>query len=194
MPHIDFLDYIQRELQISLAEIEAMQQLIQYKPRVIAKNDSFLRVGQVCTSIAFIESGTLLYFRENENADKHVCDVLFEGAWATYLQSLVTKTPSDMTIQALEETHIVEIQQDNLNRLFEQFPQAERLSRKLTEESFIQIAQRMAGLQFLTSEERYTTLMKEDPRLIERVPQYYLASLLGIAPQSLSRIRKELSK
>lgn len=194
MQRIDFLDYIQRELQISLAEIESMQQIIQYKPRVIAKNDFFLSVGQVCTSVAFIESGAFLYFRENDNADKHVCDVLFEGTWGTYLQSFITKTPSDMAIQALEETHIIEIHQDNLNRLFEQFPKAERLSRKLTEESFIQIAQRMAGLQFLTSEERYTKLMKEDPRLIERVPQYYLASLLGIAPQSLSRIRKELSK
>jgi CRP/FNR family transcriptional regulator, anaerobic regulatory protein len=191
--HIDFLDYIQRELQISDVELEMFQHLIQYKPNVLAKNDLFLRVGQVCTSVAFIESGTILCFRENDNADKLVCDVYFEGTWAGYLQSMITKTPSDMTIQALEDTRIVEIQYNNLLTLFEQFPMAERLSRKLTEESFIQIAQRMANLQFLTAEERYMNLTKEEPRLIERVPQYYLASLLGIAPQSLSRIRKNLS-
>lgn len=194
MLHIDFLNYIQRELQINGAEVEEMRQFVPYKPKFLAKNDLFLSVGKVCTSVAFIESGAVLYFRENDDADKLVCDVLFEGSWVTYIQSLVTKMPSDMNIQALEDTCIIEIEQDVLNTFFEKFPKAERLSRKLTEASFIQIAQRAADLQFLTAEERYTKVMKEEPRLIERVPQYYLASLLGIAPQSLSRIRKELSK
>lgn len=193
MPLHHFLDYIRHELQLSPEEVTALTTRVPVRETILAKNDFFLQAGKHCTSVAFIVSGTLLYYRENDNADKQVCDVLFEGAWATYIHSLVTKTPSDMNIQALEETHIVEIQQQDLERAFEQFPQLERLSRRLTEASFIQIAQRAADLQFLSAEERYAKMMKEEPRLFERVPQYYLASLLGIAPQSLSRIRKEFS-
>ena len=193
MQQHDIQSILQRELQLPPNEISSFIAAIPHQAKTLAKHDFFLQAGKHCTSVAFIVSGTLLYYRENDNADKQVCDVLFEGAWATYIHSLVTKTPSDMNIQALEETHIVEIQQQDLETAFEQFPQLERLSRRLTEASFIQIAQRAADLQFLSAEERYAKMMKEEPRLFERVPQYYLASLLGIAPHSLSRIRKEFS-
>jgi CRP-like cAMP-binding protein len=189
-----FIEYIQQELQLLPEEVSALIEQIPFRERFLAKNDFFLQAEQYCVSVAYIVSGALLYYRENDNADKQVCDILFEGSWATYIHSLSTKTPSDMNIQALEETYIVEIQQQHLEILFEQFPKAERFSRKLTEASFIQIAQRAADLQFLSAEERYAKLMKEEPRLFERVPQYYLASLLGIVPQSLSRIRKNVSK
>ncbi len=194
MPQIDFFDSIRRELSFSDEEENMMKTLVKPQSRVLGKNEFFLQAGKYCTSVAFITSGTLLYFRENDNADKQVYDVLFEGAWATYIHGLVTRTPSDMNIQALEETHIIEIQQESLEILFEQFPKAERLSRRLTEASFIQIAQRAADLQFLSAEERYAKMMRDEPRLFERVPQYYLASLLGIAPQSLSRIRKDFGR
>jgi CRP-like cAMP-binding protein len=193
MQHYDFIDYLQRELQLLPDEASSVIAAIPHQEKILAKHDFFLQAGRYCTSVAFIVSGTLLYFRENDNADKQVCDVLFEGSWATYIQSLVTKTPSDMNIQALEETHIVEIRQQHLEVAFERFPKLEHLSRKLTEASFIRIAQRAADLQFLSAEDRYGKLMREEPRLFERIPQYYLASLLGIAPQSLSRIRKDFS-
>jgi CRP-like cAMP-binding protein len=186
-----FSNYVQHETGLSATDTERALAIAEPCLRTIAKDDFFLQAGSVCRSTAYIQQGALLYFRENDHADKLVCDVLFEGMWATYVESLMTGNPSDMNIQALEETTIIELRADKLQAAYDAYPALERFARKLSEESFITVARRMADLQFLSAEERYDKLTSSDQRLISRVPQYFLASLLGITPQSLSRLRSK---
>ena len=80
----------------------------------------------------------------------------------------------------------------NIYRLYDEIPRFERLGRLMAERAFIGLRMRTQTLTHLNPEERYLRLLKNRPKVIERIPQHYIASFLGIKPQSLSRIRKRL--
>lgn len=81
----------------------------------------------------------------------------------------------------------------DLQQLYIDIPKFERFGRLMAENAFLGIRQRSEMLEHLTAEERYLTMIKERPKVFERIPQHYIASYLGIKPPSLSRIRKRLS-
>jgi CRP-like cAMP-binding protein len=97
-----------------------------------------------------------------------------------------------MGIKALEDMRILRLSATNMQLLFEAQPKFIALRSFYTERSFMSNAQHSADLAMLSGKDRYAKFMKEKPDLINRIPQYYIAAYLGIKPQSLSRIRKEI--
>jgi CRP-like cAMP-binding protein len=89
----------------------------------------------------------------------------------------------------LENSELVAISSDQLFKLFDVFPEVERLIRKITEMAYVETVNRIESIQFHTAEERYNDLVKKAPDLLKRVPLKYIASFLGITQVSLSRIR-----
>ncbi len=157
----------------------------------LQKEDYFLREGQLSNAIGLIESGLVLYSRTSEEGVETICDFAKEGEWITQYQSFASRSKSPLSIRAIESCSLYVITYDNLNALFARLPGFERIARQLIEKFFIQMIQRADTLQNLKAEERYERLAKENPDILQRVPQYFIASYLGIAPQSLSRIRKK---
>ena len=84
------------------------------------------------------------------------------------------------------------LKQKDLNDLYQRIPKLERLGRILTEQAYINIVDQTVELQIHSAKERYENLLKRHPKLLQKVPLYHIANYLGIAPKSLSRIRKEL--
>jgi CRP-like cAMP-binding protein len=156
----------------------------------IAKNDHFLNFGEVSHHVAFIGSGLAMHYRLHDGIEIPV-DFTPEGEWLAYLTSFSQGTPSDMGIKALEDMRILRLSAANMQLLFQAQPKFMALRSFYTELSFMTNAQHSADLAMLSGKERYYKFMKEKPHLINRIPQYYIASYLGIKPQSLSRIRKE---
>jgi CRP/FNR family transcriptional regulator, anaerobic regulatory protein len=158
---------------------------------VLPKQDYFLREGQICKSVGFIESGLVMYYRLTNEGQELVCDFGIENDWVTQYESLTSKTASKLYIKAIEPATLKIISFEKINALYEKVPFFEKIARQLIEKVFFEMIKRAQDFQSLKAEERYEKLLKENPQIINRVPQYYIASYLGIAPQSLSRIRKK---
>jgi CRP-like cAMP-binding protein len=156
----------------------------------IRKDDYFLQYGQVCNKIAFIESGLMMYSNIDEQGTETVCDFVAANDWATQYQSFVTQSPSPLSIRALEPTRVRFLTHQRLEKLYQEIPAVERFTRKVIEKVFFNMIARNNALQVLRADEKYEKFLSEYPTIAQRVPQYYIASYLGIAPQSLSRIRK----
>jgi CRP-like cAMP-binding protein len=157
----------------------------------IAKNEHFLNFGEISRHVAFIGSGLAMHYRLYDGMEIPI-DFTPEGEWLAYLTSFSQGTPSDMGIKALEDMRILRLSATNMQLLFQAQPKFIALKSFYTEVSFMSNARHGADLAMLNGKERYHKFMKEKPDLINRIPQYYIAAYLGIKPQSLSRIRKQV--
>jgi len=156
------------------------------------ENEYFLKEGQICNFIGFVNQGVMIYFKSMDNGNEITTDFAFEGDWVTINQSRLNNSPSLINIKAIKNTELVVITQQNLSDLYIQIPKLERLGRILMEQSYLKIVQQSVDLQVLTAKERYQYLLHNYPEIFQKVPLYHIANYLGIAPKSLSRIRKEL--
>ena len=157
--------------------------------RPLATKDFVSRAGEVCDALTFVNSGLLRIFFHAE-AQERTCRFLPENSWYTDFESFSRGTPSLENLQALEDSEVVQIRKADLDQLYRDHPNLERVGRLLTEQALLEIHQRNRMLTLDTPEVRYDRLCSESPALVNRIPQYYLASYLNIRPESLSRIRK----
>jgi CRP/FNR family transcriptional regulator, anaerobic regulatory protein len=157
----------------------------------LERQDYFLKEGQICKSVGFIEKGLVMYYKLTNEGQELVCDFGSEKDWVTQYESLTTNTESTLYIKAIEPTTLKIITLEKINALYKKVPFFEKITRLLVEKVFFEMLKRAEDFQNLKAEERYEKLLKENPQILNRVPQYYVASYLGIAPQSLSRIRKK---
>lgn len=177
---------------VSLTDDELVVFCDSFEVILLHKNDFFLEEGQICNFIGFVNHGTLIYFKSMENGNEVTTDFAFAGDWVTINQSRLNHSPSLISIKAIENTELAVISQENLTDLYLKILKLERLGRILMEQSFLKIARQSVDLQVLTAKERYESLLHNYPEIFQKVPLYHIANYLGIAPKSLSRIRKEL--
>jgi len=158
----------------------------------LARNGFFLKEGEVCKSIAFVNEGALIYFKSLENGSEMTTDFAFEGEWITNNLSRLSKTSSFLNIKTIEDTELLIINEEDLNGLYTSIPKLERLGRVITEQAFARMTLLSIDLQILPAKERYDMLLKRYPQILQRIPLYHIANYLGIAPKSLSRIRNDI--
>ena len=155
---------------------------------VVLKNRDLQPIGHTCRTIYFINQGLarVYYFKDDTDITESFS---FENQIVVRVESLFTGKPSRKGIQILEDSDIVAINATQLFRLYDAFPEIERLFRKIFEAGYVETIHRIESLQFHTAEERYRDLLEASPNILQRVPLKYIASYLGITPVSLSRIR-----
>jgi len=159
----------------------------------IKKNDYFLRENSVCNSVAFVDIGSFVYCKMLDNGDEITVDFAFNGEWITDNHSRLTNIPSNFSIKAIESSELQAINKENITVLYKEIPKFERFSRLLMEQAYVKLAQHTIDLQTLSATDRYLKLLHQYPNLFQLVPLYHIANYLGIAPKSLSRIRKSFS-
>jgi len=160
--------------------------------KMLNKNDLFLEEGQICNFIGFVNKGALIYYKSMDNGNEVTTDFAFEGDWVTINHSRLNNTPSTINIKAIEDAELLVVKQQDLNDLYIRIPKTERLGRVLIEQAYLKIAKQSVDLQVFTATERYENLLHKFPEIFQRVQLYHIANYLGIAPKSLSRIRKEI--
>jgi len=163
-----------------------------FELRKLNKDEFLLKEGQVCNFICFINSGVLIYFKSLNNGNEITTDFAFECDWVTNNLSRLNNSPSLISIKAIENCELLVIKQEELSELYLKIPKIERLGRILMEQSYLRIVQQTIDLQVLTAKERYESLLIKYPDIFQKVQLYHIANYLGIAPKSLSRIRKEI--
>jgi len=177
---------------ISIDEQEMNTLLGFFRIVKVAKKDHWLQPGEVCTEIAFILKGCIRYYYP-KNGIERTGQFFFENSWFTDYESWLTKQGANIGIDALEDSELFMIPYRELERLYEANPKFERLGRVMAENTIIGIRNRNISLLNDSPEERYLKLVKERPKVIQRIPQHVIASYLGIEPETLSRIRKKLT-
>lgn len=154
----------------------------------IKKNTDLQPIGHTCKTIYFINKGIarIYYLKDGVDITESFS---FENNIIARVESLFTGKPSRKAIQILEDAELIGINSDLLFKMYDQFPEIERLFRLIMEAAYVDTVNRIESIQFYTAEERYKSLLKENPDVIKRVPLKYIASYLGITQVSLSRIR-----
>lgn len=158
------------------------------KTRELQKRDYLLRTGQVCRIICFIEQGLLRCF--NISGEHEVCSwFMKEGDVIISVESFYHQKESYEAIQALEDCTLHYITYSELQYLYQTFPEFNFIGRVLTEKYYCLSERRAYSLRMQRSDERFAYLVEQHPELLLRVPAKYLASYLGIAEETLSRIK-----
>lgn len=154
----------------------------------IKKNKDLQPIGHTCKTIYFINKGVarIYYYKDGIDITESFS---FENNIIARVESLFTGKPSRKAIQILEDADVVAINANQLFKLYDTFPEIERLFRKIFEAAYVETVNRIEGMQFHSAEERYNALLNEAPNVVMKVPLKYVASYLGITQVSLSRIR-----
>jgi CRP-like cAMP-binding protein len=177
---------------VSLTDEELSVFCDAFKTTTLNKNEFFLKEGQVCNYIGLLNYWVMIYFKTLENGDEVTIHFAFEGDWVNNNLSRLNNSPSAINIKAIEDSEILVIKHADISDLYLQIPKIERLGRILTERAFVNFVEQTIEFQTLSAKERYENLLKNHPEIFQRVQLYHIANYLGIAPKSLSRIRKEL--
>jgi CRP-like cAMP-binding protein len=160
--------------------------------RIFKKKAHFAEHGKVCDAIAFIISGSVRYYHVKEG-NEITGYFSFEQEFVSSYKSFLTQESSMTYIQALEDTELIAISYKNMQALLRHPQMAykmERFGRLVAEHYICCYEDRIASFIIQTPEERYLNMMKTERAILQRIPQHYVATFLGITPVSLSRIRK----
>jgi CRP-like cAMP-binding protein len=179
------------ELTSFLNEEEFNRSVPYFKFKELKKGEYLCKEGYVCRKIAIVKSGVLRSFY---NYDGQELTTFFnmEKTLATALRSFLKEVPAHENIQAITDVELIYISKEDMNRLYDNVPAWNKIGRIVMEHLYVKMEERSISLQNKTAKERYLEFMKEFPGVVNRVPLQYIASFLGIAPETLSRIRKNL--
>lgn len=174
--------------EISVSGIDKLFEIA--NQRQFTKGDIILRQGQICQTIMFVEKGYLRTFIDKEGKEINT-EFTFEGNFTTNLKSLRTSSASDTSIQAGEITTIFEFDKNKLLDLYKVSAEIESFGRKLLEQLLIAREDHINLFKIYSPTERYQYLQTNKPEMLQRISLSQLSSYLGIARETLSRIRKK---
>ena len=178
---------------IQLTEEEKQLSKSFFIPKKLRKRQYLLQEGDICKYAAFVEKGILRCYTVDDKGNENILQFAFEGWWIADQYSFLTLTPSRYNIDALEDSELLLLTKESEAQMLEQIPRLERYFRILLQNSLIATIRRLESSLNDTAEEKYNNLLTNCPSIVDRVPQHMLASAMGITPETLSRIRKQIS-
>ena len=187
---LPFLEYIQKYVALTAEEESIL--LSKVVPRTYLKNQYIIQQGDVCKTVNFIISGCTKTFHMDPSGQEHIVMFSIEDWWTGDMGSFSTQEAADFNIQCLEKTELVQCTYLNMEELFEKIPKMERFFRKITERAYVASQKRIVRNFSLDAKERYKIFRATYPEIYQRVPQYMIASYLGITKEFFSKIKAQL--
>ncbi|BDS10388.1 Crp/Fnr family transcriptional regulator [Aureispira anguillae] len=184
------VDYISNFVDLDEREISAIKEGIPIKN--FKKGTILLREGQV-SKMAFFNLKGCVRSYGLFNGEEKTTFFYLENRFITSMRSFTQQVPAAHYLECIEDCTLGLLSYDTEKRLLQTFPKFEFLSRLLLEEELGNYQEMLSSYIMTNPERRYLNLIQNHPELKERIPQYHLATYLGITPESLSRIRKRLS-
>lgn len=186
----DIVAFVSRYMPLSNEEEKVLRELIPVQ--TYKKGTVLLKEGDVATECYFTIKGCVrLYYMVD--GDERTTFFYTEDDAIASLNSYLNKVPANHYLSCVEDTTLAVLTYENETELYRKFPKFESLCRVSVEADFGKQQELLAAYITSSPEERYLSLLKTNPQLLQRVPQYHIASYLGVKPESLSRIRKRVS-
>jgi CRP-like cAMP-binding protein len=184
--HENLIKYCKSFVEIDEASEEDLQ--YNFLPKKINKKEFLLKEGKICNMVAYVDKGTMRIFHTIDG-NELTCDIILENSFVTDFKSLNNGEASAINIQAIDDCDLLIIDKFDLIKLYDTNKHIERLGRVMAEKIAIRTIEIAASLSFDKPEMRFKKLLSTQPELFQKVPQKYLANILGISPESLSRIK-----
>ncbi|MCF0072766.1 Crp/Fnr family transcriptional regulator [Dyadobacter sp. CY261] len=181
--------FIRTIVQPNEQEWEDFTRIVRLKK--LKKRDLLLEEGQVCNFIAFLNSGVLREY-SFQNGKETTVDFVSENQFTSDYQSFIMQVPSKQYLEALTDVDLLILKKDSINALFDKYKIWERFGRLIIERVFCSAEAKRKNILSTTHEEQYRDFTANYPQIVQQVPQYYIASYLGLSPEHLSRIRKKI--
>ncbi|MBD2767299.1 Crp/Fnr family transcriptional regulator [Hymenobacter sp. BT664] len=156
----------------------------------VNKGDYFIMSGQTSTKVSFINEGLFKMSMTDSDGNEKIIDFLEPSNFVTDYISFLKQTPTNCNIVALRPSLLESIHLTALQNLYEYSPGFQKIGRLLAEQNFIRFAERIKA-QTMPPQERYRLLCEQSAELVQAVPQYMIASYLGVTAEWLSKIRSK---
>jgi CRP/FNR family transcriptional regulator, anaerobic regulatory protein len=160
--------------------------------KTFEKGATIVNENEVCNYVYFIESG-FTQFSINVNGKEVFLGFVGEGEYVSAYESFINRTPSSERLSALNDVTLILLSYDDIQMLYKKFTIFETFGRRIAEMLYTMLNKRSTALLIYTPEERYLQLVNNQSKLLQLIPQYMLASYLGVTPEHLSRLRKRLA-
>lgn len=187
-----FLAHIARHVRLSQGEIELLLSKVVF--RTYLKGQFVVQAGDVCKHQNYVLSGCLKSFSVDRDGQEHIATFAIQDWWTGDLGSFITQQPADYNVQCIEKSELVQIPHESMELLFAEIPTLERFFRILIQNSYVATQRRLIDRMSLHAKELYLQFCETYPEMHQRIPQYMIASFLGITPQFLSKIKRQIAR
>ncbi len=164
-----------------------------FEPLTLKKKQHLYRSGEVIRHVCFVVRGCLRHYYANEEGIERIIFFAEENWWVGDIVSFLERKPTNLNLQAVEDCDLLVIDRNNFDHALKNFPGFLEYYQKGTQKTYTKLQEQVGQSLSDTAETRYLRLLKERPALLQRIPQHYIATYLGITPESLSRLRKKLA-
>jgi len=185
------IEHFSNYLSLSDSEIFALESKLTEKK--VKRRQFILQEGDVCKHSTFVVNGCFKMYKVDDKGQEHNLQFAIEDGWISDLGSFHSNEPSELYIEALEQSTILQITKPDLIYLYIHYPKFDRIFRVLIENAFINLQKRVLQNISSTAEERYLDFLKKYPNLFNRISNVQIASYIGITPEFLSKIRKTIT-
>lgn len=186
------LNYIAKHVALTKEETDYLVEHLHY--RRYLKGQYILQQGDVCRTSSFILKGCTKLFYVDDTGTEHIIMLGVEDWWTSDIGSFINQTPTEFNIQCLEDTELAQFHYDTIEDIFERIPKLERFFRKVTERGLAAALNRIIRNFSMTAKDRYLFFRATYPKIEQRIPQYMIASYLGITKEFLSKIKKQVAQ
>lgn len=177
---------------ITLSEDELETIASKFKRKTVKNNTYLLKKGSICKDLVFVDKGCLRLYYLKDDIEISVW-FAFEQSSAIEIYSFISENPSTYFLQAIADSEVLYLSKTELMKLYRHHPNMQEMMRNFWEDVILNLIDRFTALQTDSAEKRYLDLLSK-PEYLEKIPQKYLASFIGVTPTSLSRIRKQIIK
>ncbi len=188
----NLLNHINEKFQLTDKECSLISEIVTI--RELKKKEFLIRPDSYSNSMNFISKGCLRTYYIDQEGQEHTLQLGIENWWINDLYGYITEQPSKMYVQALENTTIVQIHKPTLENLYTLIPAISHFFREKMQSAYVSLQERTIENMSTDSISRYITFRKQYRDIEQRVPQYIVASFLGITPEFLSHLRKKHAK
>jgi len=185
------IDHISKEIQINEKEKDEFLSIL--SEVYVPKKEFLIVPDQEISKEYYVVKGCLKAYYLDELGDKHIIQFAIEDWWISDFEAFFNHKPSKLFVEAIEDSHLLSIDRNSLETLYERIPKFERFFRLKITSAFVSLRTRILSSLQKSNTQRYLEFCEAYPHIEKRVPNYHIANYLGIKPESLSRIRKELS-
>jgi len=179
------------ERQVSLSEKDKKILSEAFRLKKVKRKHFLLEAGEPCKHLYFVLHGCLRAYYIDKNGFERVVSFAIEDWWMSDF-GFHAGSQSVLTIDTLEDSEVLYIDKPSMDKLYDQIPQLDRYFRIILQNALMVQMERIMQINSFTAEERYIAFQKKYPQFVRRIPQKYLASFLGITPEFLSKLKKQL--